>query len=185
MREKLALETAQTDVSAFLLKLDDVEIVESNTTEYQETKTIITSFRGQIGATLLTLRERVVVPIDPDSRPSTPGSASQNESIAEAFRAVAKSPAIELPTFDGTNIAEYAAFRRKFRYMIRCVNGPSELRASHLEKCIIGNAALYIVSKGNWFDKYEELWNVLDDRYANRWILASDTIRTFFGKKST
>ena len=46
------------------------------------------------------------------------------------------------------------------------------------------DAAKYVGSKGDWFDKYEELWALLDDRYANRWILASDTIRNFFGKSA-
>ena len=111
--EKLELETAQADVAAFLLKLADVELVESNTGGYQDTKTTIIRFRGLIGRTLLTLQERIVRLTDPDSRATTPESIPQNESIAEAFRAVAKSPPIELPTFDGTNIAEYAAFRKK------------------------------------------------------------------------
>ena len=133
----------------------DVELVGSNTGGYQDTKTTIIRFRGLIGRTLLTLQERIVRLTDPDSRATTPESISQNESIAEAFRAVAKSPPIELPTFDGTNIAEYAAFWKKFRYMIGCVNGPRQLRASHLEKSIIGDAALYIGSKGDWFDKYD------------------------------
>ena len=95
---------------------------------------------------------------------------------------MAKSPPVELPTFDVTNIAEYASFRKKFRFVIDCINGPKALWASHLKKSITGDAAKYIGSKSNWFDKYEELWALLDDRYANQIILASDTIRIFFGK---
>ena len=134
-----------------------------------------------MGTALFTLGERIGVPNSPNSNPSAPGAASSNE-IANAFRNVAKAPPVALPTFDGSNIAEYAVFRAKFRYVIEQINGPLALRATHLEECIIGEASQYIGSKGNWFDKYDALWAVLDDRYANRWILTSDTIRTFFGR---
>ena len=56
------------------------------------------------------------------------------------------------------------------------------MRATYLEESIKGEAASYIGSKGKWFNNYEGLWAILDDKYANRWVLASDTIRAFFGR---
>ncbi|CAL4245184.1 unnamed protein product, partial [Meganyctiphanes norvegica] len=38
------------------------------------------------------------------------------------------------------------------------------------------------VPKSDYFGEYEEMWRLLDDKYANRCVLASDTIRDFFGK---
>merc|ERR1711942_397462 len=35
-----------------------------------------------------------------------------------------------------------------------------------------------------WFNKYDELWEALDNKYANRWVLSTDTIRIFFQEPS-
>ena len=56
--------------------------------------------------------------------------------------------------------------------------------ASYLENSIKGEAANYIGSKGKWFNNYDGLWATLDDKYANRWVLASETIRQFFNREN-
>ena len=115
---------------------------------------------------------------------TTPAATVTSDSVAllsAMGRAHATAPRVELPTFDGT-ISEFASFQKKFKFIVTLLHTKKELYATHLEGSLLGEAARYVGSKGNWFDKYDELWELLEDRYANRWILASDTIRGFFGK---
>ena len=97
-----------------------------------------------------------------------------------ALMRVANSPPVELPTFDGKNISEYAAFKEKFQFIIQYISGPKELWATHLENKLTDDAKRYVGSKSSWYNKYNELWEALDDKYANRWNIATEAIRNFF-----
>ena len=99
-----------------------------------------------------------------------------------AFMKVANSPPVELPTFDGKKISEYAQFKEKFKFVIQYIAGPKELWATHLENKLTGDAKKYIGLKGSWYNKYDELWEALDDKYANRWNIATEAVSNFFFK---
>ena len=62
------------------------------------------------------------------------------------------------------------------------ISGPKTLWATHLANSLKGEAKQYAGDATNWFDKYNELWETLDSKYANRWLLATETIRNFFSK---
>ena len=118
-----------------------------------------------------------------DMQITAPTSLTTNDlsltSIMSAVQNIAHSPMVNLPTFHG-QITSYAAFKRNFLYLIEQVSGPETLRATHLANCMKDEAKEYIGDPTQWFDKYDELWEMLDNRYANRWVLATDTIRAFF-----
>ena len=54
--------------------------------------------------------------------------------------------------------------------------------ATHLEDNVIGKAKEYIGKNGTWHDSWEGLWNYLDQKYANRWNLASEAVNNFLFK---
>ena len=81
---------------------------------------------------MYTLQERVIATSNQNLNPPAAGAASTSD-ITNAFRTTAKAPTIALPTYDGSNIAEYAAFKAKFQFVITQIAGPLELRATHLE----------------------------------------------------
>ena len=105
---------------------------------------------------------------------------NSDAAILAAFMNVANSPPVELPTFDGKNISEYAAFKEKFQFIIQYISGPKELWATHLENKLTDDAKRYVGSKSSWYNKYSELWEALDDKYANRWNIATEAVRNFF-----
>ena len=100
------------------------------------------------------------------------------EKITTSNRDIANSPMVSLPTFHGQT-TKYAGFKENFKFVISKTSGPQELWATHLVNSLQGPPKEYIGDEGKWFGKYNELWEVLDDKYANRWLLATDTIKTF------
>ena len=70
-----------------------------------------------------------------------------------AFMKVANSPPVELPTFDGKKISDYAPFKEKFKFVIQYIAGPKELWATHLENKLTGDAKKYIGLKGRSYNK--------------------------------
>ena len=111
-----------------------------------------------------------------------PTPADGMATAVAAFKTIANAPKIALPTFDGSNIGEYQPFKDKFEFMIKLIPGPKEFWPSYLENNILGEAKKYIGTKGNWHNDYAKLWEVLDDRYANRWNIATDSVKNFFFK---
>ncbi|MCP4274571.1 MAG: hypothetical protein GY781_21815, partial [Gammaproteobacteria bacterium] len=101
--------------------------------------------------------------------------------IIAAMQGVAQSPQVELPKFAG-ELSKYNGFKLNFKYLIQQVSGPQTLWATHLANSLEGEAKQYAGDATNWFDKYNELWETLDSKYANRWLLATETIRNFFSK---
>ena len=45
-----------------------------------------------------------------------------------------------------------------------------------------GDAKKYIGDTAKWYDKYEKLWDNLDAKYGNRWVLQQKTVRALFFK---
>ena len=109
------------------------------------------------------------------------GTVSQNNDLVAALRSVTQAPVVKLPTFDG-KIAEFAGFKKKFKFVITQLGISQKLWSSHLYDCLLQEVKDYVGSKDDWFDKYDELWECLDDKYANRWVLANDTIKNFVYK---
>ena len=107
-----------------------------------------------------------------------PISETQIDAI-NLYKEVVKSPVVQMPTFSG-NILEYAAFKKKFQFIITCTCVPIEFWATHLENSLTGEVKKYLGKRGDWFNSYEELWKFLNSRYANRWFLTNETIRSFF-----
>ena len=109
------------------------------------------------------------------------GSNILNQDTLTALRYSAQAPKIELPTFSGNNIV-YSAFKKNFRYMITQLSCPQKLWGTHLYNSLREEALEYVGSQRDWIDRYDELWETLDDKYANRWVLANDTIKSFICK---
>ena len=93
IRNKLALDTALSDVVAFNIQLSSVEMGEGNRAGYQDARRLMAGYRVQIGTALFTLEERIVVPNNQNLNPPAPGAASTSD-ITNAFRNTAKAPAI-------------------------------------------------------------------------------------------
>ena len=100
--------------------------------------------------------------------------------LAQNILGAAYAKPIELPEYDGECISDYTPFKEKFKYVIGHCNTPKELWAQHLENSLKGKAQRYIGTKGSWFNKYEELWAHLDNKYSNRWNIATEAVQNFF-----
>ena len=101
--------------------------------------------------------------------------------MVSAVQQVSNSPVVQLPTFNG-KIIMYASFKKSFQFLIKQVAGPKSLWATHLANSLKGDAKKYIGDTTAWFDKYDQLWNALETKYANRWTLATETIKALFQK---
>ena len=106
-------------------------------------------------------------------------NSSNKQTLVTAFRDVANSPTVDLPEFHGKTI-KYNSFKKNFQFVIEKVNGPKELWATHLVNSLKGSVKQYIGDEGKWFDRYDDLWKVLDNKYANMWTLTNETVSSFF-----
>ena len=95
---------------------------------------------------------------------------------------VARAKPVELPTYDGKSKAAYAGFKDSFKYIIERTNVPRELWGGQLEESLRGEALDYVGGKGLWHGKYEELWAILDNKYANRWNITTEAVSNFYFK---
>ena len=107
--------------------------------------------------------------------------ASETNAVANALRQVANTPTVDLPTFDGKTI-DYQAFKEHFQFVINKVNGPPELNATHLINSLQGPVKQYIGAGNKWFNKYDDLWKLLDSKYDNKYTLNYETLSAFFHK---
>ena len=114
-----------------------------------------------------------------DSLEQAREKAKEKDAMAAALRQVANTPTVELPKFDGKTI-DYKAFKTNFQFVIQKVNGPQELWATHLVNSLQGPVKQYIGSENKWFNRYEDLWDMLDSKYDNDWTLYYETISAFF-----
>ena len=65
------------------------------------------------------------------------------------------------------------------KFIITQLGITEKLWSTHLYEALLPDVQSYVGSKDDWFDKYNELWECLEDKYANRWVLANDTIKNF------
>ena len=105
--------------------------------------------------------------------------SSEKDAIAAALRQVANTPTVDLPKFDGKTI-NYNSFKANFKCIIQKVNGPKELWATHLVNSLEDCVKQYIGDQNSWFDKYDDLWDMLDAKYGNTWSLYHETHSAFF-----
>ena len=104
---------------------------------------------------------------------------SETNAFANALRQVANTPTVEIPTFDGKTI-DYKAFKEHFQFVMNKVNGPPELRATHLINSLRGPVKQYIGAGNKWYNRYEALWELLDSKYDNKYTLNYETLSAFF-----
>ena len=95
---------------------------------------------------------------------------------------VARAKPVDLPTYDGKSKAAYAGFKDSFTYIIERTNVPKELWGGQLEESLRGDALDYVGGKGLWHGRYEELWSILDNKYANRWNITTEAVSNFYFK---
>ena len=126
--------------------------------------------------------EELLEALNPKAKQDPPESVLGT--LAKNIWGVAQAKPVELPTFDGTSASAYANFKSKFQYVIQQCNIPRELWATHLEDNLIGKAKDYVGKNGTWHNNWPGLWNYLDQKYANRWNLASEAVSNFFFKPS-
>ena len=189
---KLSGDHTQADLRALKTRM---EMLQSRFVQYEDQYNNITAeeyveddanlYRDIQGALDCIVSLAVNINIELDLlQPTPPPTKVGNSGAATlaAFMKVANSPPVELPTFDGRKISDYAPFKEKFNFVIQYIAGPKELWATHLESKLIGEAKKYIGLKGSWYNKYDELWEALDDKYANRWNIATEAVRNFFFK---
>ena len=72
---------------------------------------------------------------------------------------------------------EYQAFRTDFDSRMVYAKIPERVKGSYLYNALEGAAKDYVGNTGTWVNRYAELWEKLDSRYANRWTLAAETIK--------
>ena len=117
-------------------------------------------------------------------------NSNSNKYLIENLKAIkdnlqsAHAPSLELPTYEGDTI-KFIPFKTTFHRTLLALNIPKELWASHLVACLKGPAKDYIGAGEQWFNRYEELWQNLEDKYANSWNLNYTTISKFFTKTLT
>ena len=126
----------------------------------------------------------IAYPTEPVPAPPPQPTPPDNNSIVSimgALQGVTNSPLVKLPTFAG-EVAQYNGFKASFKFHITQIMGPKTMWATHLVNSLKGEAKKYVGEATDWFDQYDELWESLDSKYANRWLLATETIRKFFGR---
>ena len=124
------------------------------------------------------MRKRVQKVLGQATGPTAGNGADANNDLVAALRSVTQAPVVNLPKFNGKN-AEFAGFKKKFKFMITQLGITEKLWSTHLYEALLPDVQSYVGSKDDWFDKYNELWECLEDKYANRWVLANDTIKNF------
>ena len=103
----------------------------------------------------------------------------EKDALTAALRQVANTPTVEIPKFNGKTI-NYNSFKTNFKFVIELINGPPELRATHLINSLDESVKQYLGDENEWFNKYDELWEMLDSKYANDWTVNNETVSAFF-----
>ena len=88
----------------------------------------------------------------------------------------AKIKPIDLPHFSG-EIARYKTFKVNFNGLVRCTDIPEHLWGPYLFEALDEDTKLYAGLSESWQGRYEELWEHLDSRFANRWTVAAETLK--------
>ena len=93
----------------------------------------------------------------------------------QPYRAAKMTP-LNLPTWNG-DIAKFKAFNTNFDGLIRNSGIPEEFWGTYLFEHLDKKIKAYAGSSTSWQGKYEELWDLLKSRYANRWTVAAETVK--------
>ena len=88
----------------------------------------------------------------------------------------AKIHPLDLPRFN-RDISRYKTFKVNFDSLIRCTGLPEELWGPYLFEALDEDTKLYAGLSESWQGRYEELWEHLDSRFANRWTVAAETLK--------
>ena len=88
----------------------------------------------------------------------------------------AKIQPLDMPRFNG-DIARYKTFHINFDALIRCTGLPETLWGPYLYDHLDKKTQAYAGVSESWQGKYEELWEHLNSRFANRWTVAAETIK--------
>ena len=91
------------------------------------------------------------------------------------YRAAKITP-LDLPRFNG-DIAKFRGFNTNFDSFIRSSGIPEELWGIYLYEHLDKKSKTYVGSSSSWLGRYEELWELLKSRYANRWTVAAETVK--------
>ena len=91
------------------------------------------------------------------------------------YRAARITP-LDLPRFNG-NIAKFRGFNTNFDGLIRSSGIPEEFWGIYLYEHLDEKSKTYVGSSSSWLGRYEELWELLKSRYANRWTVPAETIK--------
>ena len=88
----------------------------------------------------------------------------------------AKITPLNLPTWNG-DIAKFKAFNTNFDGLIRSSGIPEEFWGVYLYEHLDKKSKTYVGSSSSWLGRYEELWELLKSRYANRWTVPAETVK--------
>ena len=167
------------ELQAYKNEYHDVAMQEK--IDYKKMQTMNTTFAsletGLLGLQLF-LESEVAAPVTP----TPPDMNTQLANMVSAVQSIANAPVVPLPSFAG-KITQYAGFKKNFQNLIQKVAGPQTLWASHLVSALKGDAKKYIGESNKWFDNYQKLWENLDAKYGNRWVLAAESVKALFHKQ--
>ena len=90
-----------------------------------------------------------------------------------------KTKPLEIPTFAGDR-AKYQGWKNNFKTWADNADISEDLKGVYLQQSLRSNAKEYIGDTENWSGKYNELWNKLDSRYANRWNVVAEVLKSSF-----
>ena len=91
------------------------------------------------------------------------------------YRAV-KVIQLDLPRFNG-DIVNFRGFNSNFDSLIRSSGIPEEFWGIYLYEHLDKKSKTYVGSSSSWLGRYEELWELLKSRYANRWTVVAETVK--------
>ena len=83
---------------------------------------------------------------------------------------------LNLPKWNG-DIAKFKAFNTNFDGLIRNSGIPEEFWGVYLYEHLDDQIKAYAGSSTSWQGKYDQLWDLLKSRYANRWTVAAETVK--------
>ena len=87
-------------------------------------------------------------------------------------------PPVKLPKYQG-DTTKFRSFKKTFSCTLSKMNCPKELWATHLMNSLEGPVKEYIGSEDQWFNNYDALWRLLEEKYGNASTLNNHTIKKF------
>ena len=136
------------------------------------------TFLKNIGNYRRALRHFIVMAGGNTVHAPTPGYSTHTTPILHTPK-LAKVEALKLPRFNGES-SLYSSFKANFDSLIKATHTPPEMWGHYLYLHLDEEPQAYVGKRENWQGKYTELWGILDSRYANRWTIAAQTIKSSF-----